>query len=91
MNKLFNSEARVKILAVLYGMEYCEYTYLVNKLNITDGNLWNHLKKLEQENYILIKKYPLKNKIKTIIKLTDLGRENFKKYLIELLELSNSN
>ncbi|CAB3287972.1 Transcriptional regulator, ArsR family [Methanocaldococcus lauensis] len=89
MSKVFNSEIRVKILAILYGMEYCEFTYLLEKLKTTEGNLWAHLKKLEKEGYIIIKKYPFKKRIKTIVKITDVGRENFKKYLTELLRLSN--
>ena len=87
MNKLFNSEVRVKILAVLYGAEYCEFTYLLEKLKTTEGNLWIHLKILEKENYVEIKKYPSKNRVKTVIKITEIGRTEFKKYIAELLNL----
>lgn len=87
MNKLFNSEVRVKILAVLYGAEYCEFTYLREKLKTTEGNLWVHLKKLEKENYVKIKKYPSKKRVKTIVKITETGRTEFKKYITELLNL----
>jgi DNA-binding MarR family transcriptional regulator len=87
MNKLFNSEVRVKILAVLYGAEYCEFTYLLEKLKTTEGNLWIHLKKLEKENYVEIKKHPSKNRVKTVIKITEIGRTEFKKYITELLNL----
>jgi len=87
MNRLFNSEVRVKILAVLYGAEYCEFTYLLEKLKTTEGNLWVHLKKLEKENYVKIKKYPSKKRVRTIVKITKTGRTEFKKYITELLNL----
>ena len=87
MNKLFNSEVRVKILAVLYGAEYCEFTYLLEKLKTTEGNLWIHLKKLEKEEYVEIKKYPSKKRVKTIVKITEIGRTKFKEYITELLNL----
>jgi len=87
MGKLFNSEIRVKILAALYGTEYCEYTYLLEKLRTTEGNLWIHLKKLEKENYVEIKKYPSKKRVKTIVIITETGRTEFKKYITEILNL----
>ena len=89
MDNIFNSEVRVKILALLYGMEYCEYNYILKKLNTTHGNLWSHLKKLEKEDYIEIKKYPLKKGVRTIIKIKDKGSEKFRGYLNELMEFSN--
>ncbi|XRO77549.1 transcriptional regulator [Methanocaldococcus sp. 10A] len=89
--KIFNSVVRVKILALLYGLEYCEFNYLLEKLNLTPGNLEHHLKILEKENYIEIKKSIIKRKVKTIIKITDKGREEFKKYIYEILELSKNN
>ncbi len=84
---IFNSEIRVKILAALYGVDYCEFKYLLDKLKTTEGNLWSHLKRLEKEGYVVIKKYPTKNGIRTIIKATDIGRNEFKKYITEVLNL----
>ena len=90
MNKIFNSEVRVKILATLYGLEYCEFNYLRDKLNTSEGNLWAHLKKLEKVEYISIKKRPVNNKIRTMIYITSKGRVEFKKFICEILELSNT-
>ena len=88
MDNIFNSEVRVKILALLYGMEYCEYNYLLKKLDTTHGNLWSHLKKLEKEDYIEINKCPLKKGVRTVIKITNKGSKKFREYLNELMELS---
>ncbi|WP_423791978.1 transcriptional regulator [Methanocaldococcus indicus] len=86
--KIFNSEIRVKILATLYGREFCEFSYLKEKLNLTDGNLEHHLKILEKVNYIEIIKIIHKGKLKSIIKITDKGKESFRNYINELLRLS---
>jgi len=88
MDNIFNSEVRVKILALLYGVKYCEFNYLLRKLGTSSGNLWTHLKKLEGENYIEIKKYPLKRGVRTVVKITDKGAEKFREYLTELVKLS---
>lgn len=86
--KIFNSVVRVKILALLYGLEYCEFNYLKEKLNLTDGNLEHHLKKLEECGFVETKKSVIKGRVKTIIKITNKGRVAFKNYIYEILQLS---
>ena len=88
MDSIFNSEVRVKVLALLYGVKYCEFNYLLKKLGTSPGNLWTHLKKLEKEGYVEVKKYPLKKGVRTIVKITEKGTEKFREYLNELLKLS---
>ena len=88
---IFNSMVRVKILALLYGSEYCEFNYLKERLNLTDGNLEHHLKKLEKNGFVELKKSVVKGRIKTIVKITEKGRSEFKKYLYEILELAGEN
>ncbi|WP_456472775.1 transcriptional regulator [Methanocaldococcus sp.] len=84
---IFNSEVRIKILALLYGLEFCEFKYLMEKLNLTPGNLEHHLKILEREGFIEVKKTIFKGKVRTIIKITEKGREEFKKFLENVLNL----
>ncbi|WP_048057870.1 transcriptional regulator [Methanothermococcus okinawensis] len=90
MNKLFNSAVRVKILALLYGMECCEFGYLKERLKLTDGNLEHHLNKLENYELITQKKTVIRNKLKTEVKITKKGKDEFKNYLEEILRLSKS-
>jgi len=87
---IFNSVVRVKILALLYGLEYCEFSYLKEKLNLTDGNLEHHLRKLEECGFIEIKKSIISGRVKTIVKITKKGRVAFKNYIYEILQLSKS-
>jgi len=88
---IFNSIVRVKILALLYGSEYCEFNYLKERLNLTDGNLEHHLKKLEKNGFVELKKSIINGRIKTVVKITEKGRNEFKKYLYEILELTRGN
>ena len=89
--RVFNSIVRVKILALLYGSEYCEFNYLKERLNLTDGNLEHHLKKLEKNGFIELRKSIINGRIKTVVKITEKGRNEFKKYLYEILELTREN
>ncbi|WP_456420137.1 transcriptional regulator [Methanocaldococcus infernus] len=86
---IFNSEVRIKILALLYGMEYCEFSYLREKLKVSPGNLEHHLKILEKEGLVIIKKAITKKGIRTVVKITEKGKEEFKKFLGEILNLTN--
>jgi DNA-binding MarR family transcriptional regulator len=88
---IFNSIVRVKILALLYGSEFCEFNYLKEKLKLTDGNLEHHLKKLEKNGFVEIKKSIVGGKVRTIVKITKKGRMEFKNYLYEILELAKEN
>ncbi len=86
--KIFNSETRVKILALLYGREFCDFNYIREKLNLTSGNLEHHLNILKKADLIEEKKTFYNNRIRTIIKITDKGKEEFKKFLNEIIYLS---
>jgi len=88
---IFNSIVRVKILAMLYGSEFCEFSHLKEKLQLTDGNLEHHLKKLEKNGFVEIKKSIVGGKVRTIVKITKKGRMEFKNYLCEILELAKEN
>ncbi|EHP84032.1 transcriptional regulator [Methanotorris formicicus] len=85
---IFNSVVRVRILAVLYGLEYCDFNYLKERLGLTDGNLEHHLKKLEEVGFIEQKKSIINGRVKTLIKITNKGRGAFKNYIYEILQLS---
>ena len=58
------------------------------KLNLTDGNLEHHLRKLEECGFIEIKKSIISGRVKTIVKITKKGRVAFKNYIYEILQLS---
>ncbi|HIF71224.1 MAG TPA: transcriptional regulator [Dehalococcoidia bacterium] len=68
------------ILTYLYVVESADYVYLMRLTGLTWGNLSTHLTKLEQNDYIDIKKEFRGKKPHTTLHLTDHGREAFRAY-----------
>ena len=58
-----------------------EFNALKEVLNVTDGNLASHIKALEREKYISVNKSFVERKPNTKYKMTERGRNAFKKHL----------
>lgn len=61
-----------------------EFTYLRNLLNLTDGNLGAHLRKLEDAGYIKIYKTFVERKPRSYISATTQGRRLFREHVAAL-------
>ena len=55
-HKAFESRIRLGIMSVLAVNDTLEFNALKEYLTITDGNLASHIKALEKENFIGVKK-----------------------------------
>lgn len=62
-----------------------DFTSLKDYLDVTDGNLASHLKKLEEEKFIGVEKSFVDRKPNTQYYMTDEGKEAFDDHL-EVLE-----
>jgi DNA-binding MarR family transcriptional regulator len=58
-----------------------DFTSLKEFLDVTDGNLATHIKKLEKENFIGIEKSFIDNKPNTRYYMTKEGKKAFDDYL----------
>ena len=54
-------------------------------LDITAGNLWSHLRKLEEEGFIKTR-YVIADKPRVLVELTDKGHEELLKLLVMIRE-----
>ena len=90
LNPLFHDKARLGILSILLVEDEVDFSYLKEKLNLTDGNLASHLRVLEQNKIIISKKLFIKRKPKTYYKLTDEGKKSFLEYLENLKKILNN-
>lgn len=81
---LLHQPVRSKLMSQLINNEELPFRALKEHLDLTDGNLSSHLKKLEESNYIEINKFFEGKRPKTVVKITDNGREAFKNYIAEL-------
>jgi DNA-binding MarR family transcriptional regulator len=87
LNKNFESRIRLGVMSLLMVNDWVEFTTLKEMLNLTDGNLASHIKALEKENYIEVKKQFIGNKPNTSYRVTLDGRKAFEEHLKALEEL----
>lgn len=64
----------------LYVVEAMDATFLVNRTGLTWGNLSTHLRKLEESGYVSVEKEFRGKKPCTMIRLSEKGREAFRRY-----------
>ncbi len=89
LNKAFDSRVRLGIMSVLSVNESVDFNTMKELLNVTDGNLASHLKALEKENIIEVKKQFLGRKPNTSYMITTLGEKLFKEHIDALEKLIN--
>jgi DNA-binding MarR family transcriptional regulator len=68
-------------MSVLVANDGYEFNALKEILSVTDGNLASHIKALEREKYISVNKSFVDRKPNTKYKITERGRNAFKKHL----------
>lgn len=68
-------------MSVLVANDGYEFNALKEMLSVTDGNLASHIKALEREKYISVSKSFIDRKPNTKYKITERGRNAFKKHL----------
>jgi DNA-binding HxlR family transcriptional regulator len=87
LDEIIHSRIRLAIMALLIGLEEAEFTFIREKVNTTDGNLSIHLKKLEEVDYLSVKKEFINRKPMTTYKLTQKGHKAFEIYVSKLEQL----
>ncbi len=81
LDKAFENKIRLGVTSVLSVNEQASFNDLKDMLEVTDGNLASHLKYLEKEGYISVKKDFINRKPNTVYFLTEEGRGAFGKHL----------
>lgn len=81
LHKAFESRVRLGIMSALAVNDSLDFTTLREFLNVTDGNLATHIRKLEQEEFVEVKKSFIDNKPNTRYSMTPAGKEAFNEYL----------
>jgi len=80
LNELIHQPVRLRIMAALVSMEddaQLEFTYLRDLLELTDGNLGAHLRKLEEAGYVQLVKTFVARKPRTYVVITSQGQHAF--------------
>lgn len=89
LNKVFDSRIRLGIMSILVVNDSADFNTMKELLDVTDGNLASHLKALEKEEVILVKKQFIGRKPNTSYSVTDLGRTLFQQHIDALEKLIN--
>lgn len=89
LNKVFDSRVRLGIMSILMVNDSVDFNTMKELLEVTDGNLASHLKALEKEEIIEVKKQFVGRKPNTSYKVTSYGDELFKKHIDALEKLIN--
>lgn len=89
IDRLIHEPTRLMIMAQLYVVESADFLFLQYQLKMTPGNLSSHLSKLENADYVEIVKDFIDRKPHTALKLTQKGRQAFKKYKQSLKQVLN--
>jgi DNA-binding MarR family transcriptional regulator len=80
IDQTIHSPTRLKILAFLSIIEGADFTFLLRQTGLTRGNLSANLRKLEEAGYIEVKKEFVDRMPRTLIRLSDEGREAIDSY-----------
>jgi DNA-binding HxlR family transcriptional regulator len=90
LNKHFENRIRLGIMSMLMVNDWVDFNTMKETLTITDGNLASHVKALEGEMYVEVKKQFINKKPNTSYRATLEGRKAFNDHLEILEKLINS-
>ena len=93
LNETIHQPIRLRIMAALAALESgneVDFSYLRDLLQVTDGNLGAHLRKLEDAGYITINKTFVERKPRTYISATSEGRQAFQEHVAVLESILKS-
>ena len=80
IDRLVHEPARFQVMALLYVIESADFTFIMNQLGLTWGNLSAHITKLEEGGYVAVEKGFKGKRPQTMLSLTKEGRKAFQAY-----------
>ena len=89
LDKLLVNPVRLMLVSVLVKVDNCDFNYLNQITETTQGNLSIQLKKLKESGYISIDKSFENNYPKTRCSITKLGLKAFEDHFINLKNYQN--
>lgn len=90
LHKAFESRVRLGIMSALAVNDSLDFNALKEYLDVTDGNLATHLKKLENEEFIGVEKSFVDRKPNTKYYMTEEGKKAFDEHLQVLEKIIKS-
>lgn len=89
LDPLLHSQLRLAIMSLLLTVEEADFVFIKEKTKATAGNLSVQLDKLNEAEYIHVRKYIDGKKPRTVCKITPIGINAFEEYVKALDEYLN--
>ncbi len=86
LDPLLHSQVRLAIMSILVGVNSAEFSFLLESIETTKGNLSFQITKLKEAGYIQVKKSFRRNYPLTTVKITDKGIEAYEEYVDSISE-----
>jgi DNA-binding MarR family transcriptional regulator len=93
LDELIHQPVRLRIMSALTGLdsrEQVDFSYLKEKLELTDGNLGAHLRALEDAGYLTVEKTFVERRPKTFVAASGAGRKAFAAHVAALQAILKS-
>ncbi|RKY21053.1 MAG: transcriptional regulator [Planctomycetota bacterium] len=87
LDRLVHEPARLIVLATLSVVDTADAPFLLKQTGLTWGNLSSHLSKLERAGYVQIEKVFVDRRPRTLLTLSDPGREALRRYREQMQRL----
>lgn len=86
LDPLLHSQVRLAIMSILVGVNSAEFSFLLESIETTKGNLSFQITKLKEAGYIQVKKSFRRNYPLTTVKITNKGIEAYEEYVDSISE-----
>lgn len=86
LDPLLHSQVRLAIMTILLNVKSAEFSYLLENIETTKGNLSFQITKLKEGGYIKVKKSFRKNYPLTTLSITPTGIEAYENYVEAISE-----
>ncbi|MBI5085260.1 MAG: transcriptional regulator [Acidobacteria bacterium] len=80
MSRLPDEPARLAILTLLAVVETAYFTFIMQRVGLTGGNLGAHIAKLQERGFVEVRKEFVEKLPRTLVSLTESGRTALLEY-----------
>lgn len=88
LHPLLSDRVRLGIMGVLASANGpVSFNELIEAMDLTKGNLSSHIKRLEEDGLLTVKKKFVDRKPRTTYECSDYGRETLNEYLVQVQQL----
>ncbi len=84
LEEVINARSRFAMLACLNAAGTTDFQTLCDQVEITSGNLSQHLARLEEAGYVTTDRVMVDRRPKTMVTLTEAGRRAFVDYVVAM-------